>query len=367
MNKKYIEQMDQVHMPDHLRKQILRKSKSCKKPWYASDTFRYTCVGASCICLLVVGFFTLKYMNMRNTQLSFNGMSGLSGFDGDKEKAKDNDSSDSESQMEKEVQEDKRVTGGLIGSYGGADKTGSAFGSMPEIAPEKAAGKEMPIYEVKVDQEPQQLITLLETLDIPWEKNVNVFENSKYKITYDKPLSYTVIDKQAYDVTSTSDVYKNYYSYLPIENPIQSCNANGCTIYEQQNDILLNYVNKALFSVQFSMQEVSENDQFHVTFTSFDTSMLEKLQTVTLITQKEAEQKLLEGDYYSTEIDKRTIQKEDIMDIKVMYTGVSEHSATYPYVLPIYRYYVKQDLMRTEYDVVAIDQEDLVKLDKVSW
>lgn len=386
MPNRYKKQLDQIHMSDELKQKIINESNK-KESKKRSPYPRLIVVGGCAVAMLI-----MIYMNIVHTS---------------------NDIAKKEVNMELATNNKVEETyepqfyiglGSMGGLTGNADK--GSFIARDEIILDKNIGKikELPVYEDIYQREGSglyiQMMSSEEQMKVATSyaeylgidlyvgdyytvngqnenASIRVDESGQIRIDLNEqyPLDHMLNKDEL--LTYSQTIFKKYDKMLSIQKPIWNCKDKSkviCKVFEDGNDLTkfknehLNYID---FYFSYAVNEINQDkvESTHVSLIINNMRNKKKLGNFKLVDEKYAREILLRGGYYSSN-DLDVIQEENILRVNLIY-GDSSQSKFYslrPYVIPMYRYTViNQRGTLSNYDVPALSQSDLKKLDKNTW
>lgn len=166
-------------------------------------------------------------------------------------------------------------------------------------------------------------------------------------------------------------------SFIPSTRLNWMCNDTQCNVYEETDNDKENLLHQLLFKIKIQpiyfpeSKWLEKHTKLNIDIRIED--IYENINDFTIISEDSARSILKRGGYYYIEtklgeVLPDTILDEQIINMEFTYMTPSISSDLYPCILPVYRYTVKlSDTNTRNLDVIAITQEDLNKIEDITW
>lgn len=368
MHNDYKKQMDDVHMPDHLKESIyqsIQEQASVPTKKRQFGVWR-ACVSCACVCMLILGAYTI--INDQNQRATKELES--SSTEHDMAKKSDQSSSDRSIQYQpiaydvtKNQACDQTTEQNDICAKTGSAETYAGTSSFVADRYLVDVNSIYSVYNIQADNIQNRMHTLANQLGATYEENTNIFETEQYVITCDSNGNLQVKDKQlyAYETISNPETLKamasKYYGIFRITQPVLTYTENGYSIQDEE----LTKQEQMLFSVELTTQKNVETNRYQVDVYGKLQDMTTIVSQVPIIDEQTAMTQLEMGRYYysGTYIDQ--ITSDDIQNVELIYGN------SYSYLMPMYRFYINRNDQVSICNVLAISQEDLARIDETMW
>lgn len=375
MHNDYKKQMDDVHMPDHLKEAIYQSAQEKagipnKKHYFRSWKL---CISSACVFMLMIGTYSLI-----NDQYA-RGKKGIN-MKADKQTMmnKDNQESVDDSILYQPISFDQMMNhtcDEMSESSDSCAKTGTGemvysgqnlFGASSVL---DDVSTTYPVYKIYEDAIQISMSTIADMLDVVYEEGSNLLETQQYIITCDRYGTLIVNDKQKYHYETISntetfhEIVSKYSEIYKIAEPKLTATENGYIIQDNQHNMKENLI----FSTSLTIIQDVETNTYQISVYGRMRDAIMVRYQLPIMEESLATTLLKNGKYYYKGTLFDQITTKDIQKVELMYGNAMQIETTYPYIIPMYQFYVNRDNQETICNVVALNQASLNMIDETIW